>query len=151
MAFHGSYGPQDVTFLLQPKRIAPTPVALKEELIQSGAKHYSEMLSAEKLPDARYMALYEQALARNAGRLKHDIELLADKIAARPENMQSCTLVSLARAGTPIGVLLRRALDRRGLDVAHYSISISPATGRAKMFFGTAENVTVGTTDLEAE
>jgi prepilin-type N-terminal cleavage/methylation domain-containing protein len=33
----------------------------------------------------------------------------------------------------------------------HYSISISPATGRAKMFFGTAENVTFGTTDLEAE
>jgi prepilin-type N-terminal cleavage/methylation domain-containing protein len=33
----------------------------------------------------------------------------------------------------------------------HYSISISPATGRAKMSFGTAENVTVGTTDLEAE
>jgi prepilin-type N-terminal cleavage/methylation domain-containing protein len=33
----------------------------------------------------------------------------------------------------------------------HYSISISPATGRAKMYFGTAENVKVGTTDLEAE
>ena len=33
----------------------------------------------------------------------------------------------------------------------HYTISISPATGRAKMFSGTAENVTVGTTDLEAE
>ncbi|MHC4206666.1 MAG: prepilin-type N-terminal cleavage/methylation domain-containing protein [Planctomycetota bacterium] len=33
----------------------------------------------------------------------------------------------------------------------HYSISISPATGRAKIFFGTAENVTFGTTDLEAE
>jgi len=33
----------------------------------------------------------------------------------------------------------------------HYTISISPATGRAKLFFGTAENVTVGTTDLEAE
>jgi prepilin-type N-terminal cleavage/methylation domain-containing protein len=33
----------------------------------------------------------------------------------------------------------------------HYSISISPATGRAKMFFGTAENVTFGTIDLEAE
>jgi len=33
----------------------------------------------------------------------------------------------------------------------HYSISISPATGRAKMFFGTAENVKVGTTDLDAE
>ncbi len=33
----------------------------------------------------------------------------------------------------------------------HYSISISPATGRAKMFFGTAENVEVGTVDLDAE
>ena len=33
----------------------------------------------------------------------------------------------------------------------HYSISISPATGRAKMFFGTTENVKVSTIDLEAE
>jgi len=33
----------------------------------------------------------------------------------------------------------------------HYSISISPATGRAKMYFGTVENVKVGTTDLDAE
>ena len=33
----------------------------------------------------------------------------------------------------------------------HYTISISPATGRAKMYFGTAENVTVGTVDLDVE
>jgi prepilin-type N-terminal cleavage/methylation domain-containing protein len=33
----------------------------------------------------------------------------------------------------------------------HYSISISPATGRAKISFGTAENVKVGTVDLDAE
>jgi prepilin-type N-terminal cleavage/methylation domain-containing protein len=33
----------------------------------------------------------------------------------------------------------------------HYSISISPATGRAKLSFGTAENVKVGTTDLDAQ
>ena len=38
-----------------------------------------------------------------------------------------------------------------GDGTTHYTISISPATGRAKMFFGTAENVTVGTTDLDAE
>ena len=38
-----------------------------------------------------------------------------------------------------------------GDGITRYTISISPATGRAKMFFGTAENVTVGTTDLEAE
>jgi Tfp pilus assembly protein FimT len=33
----------------------------------------------------------------------------------------------------------------------HYTISISPATGRAKMNFGTTENVKVFTTDLDAE
>ena len=33
----------------------------------------------------------------------------------------------------------------------HYSISISPATGRAKIFFGTSENVKVSTTDLDAQ
>ena len=33
----------------------------------------------------------------------------------------------------------------------HYTISVSPATGRAKMYFGTAENVKVGTIDLDAE
>jgi len=33
----------------------------------------------------------------------------------------------------------------------HYSISISPATGKAKMFYGTAENVKVSTTDLDAQ
>ena len=38
-----------------------------------------------------------------------------------------------------------------GDGTTHYSISISPATGRAKMYFGTAENVKVSTTDLDAE
>ena len=38
-----------------------------------------------------------------------------------------------------------------GDGYTHYTISISPATGRAKMYFGTAENVKVGTTDLDAE
>jgi prepilin-type N-terminal cleavage/methylation domain-containing protein len=32
----------------------------------------------------------------------------------------------------------------------HYSISISPATGKAKIFFGTVENVKVTTVDLDA-
>ena len=33
----------------------------------------------------------------------------------------------------------------------HYTVSISPATGRAKMLFGTNENVKVGTIDLDVE
>lgn len=127
--FHGSYAPEDVTFLLKPAEVVLTDVAEKEALIQSGARHYSEMLSEERLPDARYLALYEAALARNAGRLKADIAALAEAITARPETAKSCTIVSLARAGTPIGVLLRRALAARGVDVAHYSVSIIRGRG----------------------
>lgn len=127
--FHGSYAPEDVTFLLKPAQVALTDVATKEALIQSGARHYSEMLSEERLPDDRYLALYRAALARNGGRLRDDVERLAHAIAARPQSAHSCTIISLARAGTPIGVLLRRALVRRGLDVAHYSISIIRGRG----------------------
>jgi hypothetical protein len=36
---------------------------------------------------------------------------------------------SLARAGTPVGVLLRRELLRRGVDAVHYSISIIRGRG----------------------
>ena len=64
--FSGSYDPDDVIFLLNPARIEPTDIAEKERLIQSGARHYSEMLSAEPLPDARYLRLYDMALAANA-------------------------------------------------------------------------------------
>lgn len=127
--FHGSYAPEDVTFLLKPAEVALTDVAEKEALIQSGARHYSEMLSEERLPDARYLALFEAALARNAGRLKRDIAALAEAITARPETATSCTIISLARAGTPIGVLLRRELAARGADVAHYSVSIIRGRG----------------------
>lgn len=127
--FSGSYAPEDVTFLLKPAAVALIDVAEKEALIQSGARHYSEMLSAERLPDARYFDLYRAALARNAGRLRRDIEALADAITACPATARSCTIISLARAGTPIGVLLRRALAGRGIDVAHYSISIIRGRG----------------------
>ena len=111
--FHGSYAPEDVTFLLKPATIGLTDVRAKEALIQSGARHYSEMLSEERQPDQRYLDLYHAALARNGGRLRGDVAALADAIAARPATAQSCTIISLARAGTPIGVLLRRALLRR--------------------------------------
>lgn len=127
--FSGSYDPEDVTFLLKQVELQPTPVAEKERAIQSGARHYSEMLSAESVPDARYMNLYHAALTANAARLKHDIARLAAAILARPETAAECVIVSLARAGTPIGVLLTRALRRLGVAAHHYSISIIRGRG----------------------
>jgi hypothetical protein len=128
-AFHGSYAAEDVTFLLKPAAIALTAVPEKEALIQSGVRHYSEMLSEERLPDPRYLDLYHAALARNAGRVRRDVAVLADAIAARPATARRCTIISLARAGTPVGVLLRRALVRRGIDAVHYAISIIRGRG----------------------
>lgn len=119
--FSGSYAADDVVFLMTPLRLAPTPVAEKERLIQSGARHYSEMLAPESAPGPAYLAAYEQALAAYADRLAGDVKALAAAIAARPAPP---VLVSLARAGTPIGVLLRRELARLGRPAPHYSISI---------------------------
>lgn len=119
--FSGSYAPEDVTFLLKPVALAPTDTAAKERLIQSGARHYSEMVPEENRPGEAYLALYRAGLARNGARLAQEVVDLAGALAARRDKV---VLASLARAGTPIGVLLRRALARLGVDAPHLSISI---------------------------
>jgi hypothetical protein len=122
-AFSGSYSAEDVTFLLKPVRLAPTPVADKEALIQSGRRHYSEMIPEELPPEPEYLRLFEEALARNGARLAGDISNLAAHLMERAQGRE-VVMASLARAGTPIGVLLLRALRARNYPVAHYSISI---------------------------
>jgi hypothetical protein len=124
MGFHGSYRPNDVEFLLKPIEIDfVDDLARKETLIQSGQRHYSEMLSPERLPSPRYMALFHRAHAANRARLARDclrlVRLLLDHHGA------ALTLVSLARAGTPIGAIVRHLAARlHGVRAAHYSISI---------------------------
>lgn len=121
--FSGSYDPADVTFLLKPVAMQATGVAEKEAAIQSGRRHYSEMIAPESVPDDAYLALYHAALERNGARLAQDVANLAAHLAARRPGRE-VVLVSLARAGTPIGVLLARTLRARGHRAVHYSISI---------------------------
>ncbi len=124
MSFCGSYRPNDVTFLL--KRLPPLPfvdIVHKEQLIQSGARHYSEMLSPEALPSPRYLEVFRDACAVNRQQMAHDCLMLAALIAERRTG--PITLVSLVRAGTPVGVILKHLLDQvMGREVAHYSVSI---------------------------
>jgi hypothetical protein len=124
-AFAGSYAEGDVAFLLKPAWIEPVPTAEKERLLQSGARHYSEMLSAEAPPSRRYLALFEDAMDANAARMAADVARLARALDAA-RGAGETVLVSLARAGTPLGVLLRRALLRLrpGVPAPHYSVSI---------------------------
>ncbi|MBJ7312861.1 cysteine protease StiP family protein [Rugamonas sp. CCM 8940] len=124
MNFSGSYHGDDVQFLLKPLALASfVEVADKERLIQSGQRHYSEMLSRESLPSARYLEVFAAACAANLERMAADCLTLAGLIARRRAG--PVTLVSLARAGTPVGVVLKRLLAGVfGRETAHYSLSI---------------------------
>jgi len=122
-----SYAAGDVTFLLKPIDLAPTPVAEKEALIQSGRAHYSEMISEERRPDARYLQIFEAARVSAEPRIAREIMQVAMQIAARVkagEIATPVTLCSLVRAGVPYGVLLLRGLLHLGVDCAHYGVSI---------------------------
>ena len=122
--FSGSYRKGEVSFLL--RRLPQegfVDVAEKEALIQSGRRHYSQMLSPESKPSARYMALFDEACRANNARMARDCLRLAQLIAARP--LHRLALVSLARAGTPVGVVVARLLrELFGRDAVHYSVSI---------------------------
>jgi hypothetical protein len=124
VSFTGSYRAGDVVFLLRPlARQDFTAVADKESLIQSGRRHYSQMLSPESAPSARYMALFDAACRANNPRMARDCLRLAALVAARRPG--AVALVSLARAGTPVGVVVARLLRARfGREVAHYAVSI---------------------------
>ncbi len=122
--FSGSYRAEDVRFLLTPIALEPIrDLEQKERLIQSGRRHYSEMLSPETLPSASYLKLFERAFAANRAKMAADCLRLASLIAQRRD--AAITLVSLARAGTPVGVILGHVLRRAfGRACAHYSVSI---------------------------
>jgi len=122
--FPGSYRVGEVDFLL--RRLPQQDfidVAEKEALIQSGQRHYSQMLSPESAPSERYMRLFDAACAANSARMAQDCLRLAGLIAGR--RAQQVTIVSLARAGTPVGVVVTRLLrERFGRAAVHYCVSI---------------------------
>lgn len=121
--FSGSYAIDDVHILLKPIEIKNTPLVEKERLIQSGNAHYSEMITYESLPSAAYLKLFQQIFSQNRLRLATDLMTLALKINQIKQG--EITLISLVRAGTPIGILLKRILqDRFNRVCHHYSISI---------------------------
>ncbi|EIP0297666.1 cysteine protease StiP family protein [Salmonella enterica] len=121
--FSGSYKPDDVVFLLKPVEIEMTPVEQKEVLIQSGTKHYSDLLSQEPAPTQWHLDLFHQALDLGAERLAKEVTQLATTLADRFVN-EPIILTSLVRAGVPLGVMLQQALRDLGKTSYHYGISI---------------------------
>jgi adenine/guanine phosphoribosyltransferase-like PRPP-binding protein len=125
-----SYAPQDVGWLLQDLSDTEleAPTEEREEAIQSGGAHYAESLPVEYQPSAAYQALYTAALETSAARIARAVGTVTETVLA--ERGPRPVLVSLARAGTPVGVLMRRwAQHRHGLDLPHYAISIVRGRG----------------------
>ncbi|MFI6222215.1 phosphoribosyltransferase [Nocardia salmonicida] len=124
----GSYAPEDVSWLLKDLSDADleADVTEREQRIQAGVAHYAESLPVEFQPDAEYRELFDRVLADSAQRLALAVATVAELVVA--ERGENIVLVSLARAGTPVGVLMRRwlvsGIGREPLTVPHYAVSI---------------------------
>lgn len=124
-----SYREDDVIVLLRDftESMKELDTNEREQMIQSGV-HYSEMLPKENAPTAEYEEIYNILLEKQSEKVAMYIAELADKL--YKIHGSRMVLISLARAGLPVGVLLKRYMKRMyGLDVPHYGISIIRGKG----------------------
>lgn len=124
-----TYKNNDVTILLKDISGMVQPMSTKdrEEAIQHGTP-YSEMLPIEYVPTKYYMRTYNEALANYSKITADATAIVAEKIWA--DKGENAVLVSLARAGISIGVLIKRYIKLKyGKDIAHYAISIIRGVG----------------------
>ncbi|MBT2414596.1 phosphoribosyltransferase [Streptomyces sp. ISL-12] len=125
-----SYAPDEVGWLLQDlsDTTLEAPTEEREEAIQKGGAHYAESLPVEYQPSEQYQDLFHAALRASAARLAQAVGAVTELVLL--ERSPGPVLVSLARAGTPVGILMRRwAQFRHGLDLPHYAVSIVRGRG----------------------
>lgn len=124
----GSYPSDDVTVLLTDLtgRVAPQPMADVARLARRTAgRGHRGVVPVEDPPTAATQALFEELLAAGA----REVALLSCVLARRVADAHpgEVVVVSIARAGTPVGVILHRLLrDRYRRRSSHYSISLVP-------------------------
>ncbi len=107
--------------------IEPLGTKEREAFIQSGV-HYSEMLPLEPKPTEEYLNAYKNAMDTTSRKTALSVALVSEKIYR--EKGENITLVSLARGGISIGVLIKRYLKLvHNIDVNHYAISIIRGKG----------------------
>ncbi|MFC5906323.1 phosphoribosyltransferase [Streptacidiphilus monticola] len=125
-----SYPADEVSWLLKDLSdvALEAPTEEREEAIQSGGAHYAESLPVEYQPSPAYQELYRAALDASAARVARAVGVVTEAVLA--ERGRGAVLASLARAGTPVGVLMRRwAQTVHGVDLPHYAVSIVRGRG----------------------
>lgn len=119
-----SYDPQEVTLLLKDitGQVTPQSTQEREVEIQKG-RHYCEMLPLEYEPTAQYLEAYDHALRHFSQDTADAVGRLCHKL--NQEYSGELVLVSLARAGIPVGILVKRYMKWRfSRDLPHYALSI---------------------------
>ncbi|MGW3228893.1 phosphoribosyltransferase [Kitasatospora sp. NPDC001095] len=125
-----SYPAEEVAWLLKDLSgvALEAPTEEREEAVQNGGAHYAESLPVEYQPSPEYQELFHQALRDSAGRIALAVGTVAETLLR--ERGPGLVLASLARAGTPVGILVRRWLAfAHGLSVPHYTVSIVRGRG----------------------
>lgn len=119
-----SYTDDQVEFLLEKFQGELLSVEDKEKRIQSGQAYYGDILSKEEDPEKDYSAIFDNVLINTKEKVAINFLALSNKIMKNKNINEEIVLVSLARAGTPVGVVLKEILTKKyGLNVKHYSVS----------------------------
>lgn len=115
-----SYTIYDVEVLLQDVK----ELGNKERtILQNKGVHYSEMLPFEYTPTEDYNKIFLDSLKNLSSETANAVAILGEKL--WEEKGKNIILVSLARTGTPIGILIKRYLKYKyNVSVPHYSISL---------------------------
>lgn len=124
-----TYNSDDVIILLKDISglVKPQSTQEREKLIQSG-RHYSEMLPIEYEPSEAYLKTYYNALDRYSTITAEAVGSIADWIYS--DKGKNVILVSLARAGTSIGILIKHFIEQKyRCKIKHYTISIIRGIG----------------------
>lgn len=120
-----TFDPADVTVQLRAATPRLVGVTEKEKLLRQGVS-YGGLLTPETRPSAVQQAAYQDALRRNGPRVAGLIAALTTHLlTAVPRPV----LVSLARAGTPVGCAMTRFARRRGRPLPHHTLSIIRGSG----------------------
>lgn len=126
----GSYSPDDVQWLLKDlshEKLEAT-TAERDKAIQLKGASYAEFLPIEYQPTEEYQTIFKESLNESSEKLAEDVGVVTEHILQLRNNEP--VLVSLARAGTPVGILIKRyAQAVYGIHTSHYAVSIVRGRG----------------------
>jgi hypothetical protein len=120
----GSYSVDDVLFLLKDlSDIELEDSTVNREMRVQSGQHYSESLPIEYQPPKEYVDLFWSTANDYKSKVALCVGIVSEQIYRNKGNQ--AILVSLARAGTPVGILVKRYIKfRYGISLPHYSVSI---------------------------